>query len=87
MNGQQSQKVSMNGLPYHNNKYYYKYKHHNSSHKNICTNIHPRILNVPGSRQNKISPSVKSNKMRYKFNELILEQQKFVNLILPEWFK
>jgi hypothetical protein len=25
--------------------------------------------------------------MRYKFNELILEQQKFVNLILPEWFK
>jgi hypothetical protein len=50
-------------------------------------NIHPRILNVPGSRQNKISPSVKCNKMRYKFNELTLEQQTFVNLILPEWFK
>ena len=50
-------------------------------------NIQPPILNVPGSKQNKISPSVKSNKMRYKFNEVILEQQKFVNLILPEWFK
>ena len=37
MNGQQSQKVSMNGLPYNDHKNYYKYKGHNSSHKNICT--------------------------------------------------
>jgi hypothetical protein len=37
MNGQQSHKVNMNDLPYNNNKNYYKYKHHNSSHKNICT--------------------------------------------------
>ena len=49
---QQSQKVSMNGLPYNNNNYY-KYKSHNSSHKNICTKYATsHFLNVPGSKQN-----------------------------------
>jgi hypothetical protein len=52
MNGQQSQKESMNGLPYNTNNYY-KYKGHNSSHKNICTTYATsHFLNVPGSKEN-----------------------------------